>query len=125
MAVIKSKSGQPSEHPSEKNIGFLVLLLLICTFIPAYTRIYDGYLQKKLLYDQKVMEEMQLSKEVNYLKKQNIAMQRRQEELKTLQGVETIARDKLGLIKPNEIPFIVNDESATIGASYFKKSRVN
>jgi cell division protein FtsB len=53
----------------------------------------------------------QLNTDIAELEKQNIARTRSTEELKTPEGVERIARERYGMIKPGEKVYIVPEDS--------------
>lgn len=93
----------------ERNLGFLMLILFLCAIVPISLKIYKIWQEKKIECNQKLAEEERIKVEVKRLKKTNAKLRQRIKLLKTNQGVEQVAREKLGLIKPNEIPFIVDE----------------
>lgn len=114
----------------ERNLGPLFLMLMLVILIPLGVKFYSSYLNKKLDYDKKVEEERQLQFYLERESKQLKRMKERQTYLKTDEGVEQQARDKLGLTRPNEIAFVVvptpasaksNDETTSGDKSKDKK----
>lgn len=96
------------EQPRERHVGFYVLVALILLFIPVGMKFYSSYLNKRLDYMEKVAEEKKFKAEIDKIKADVEKKKEREKYLKTNQGVEEIARNKLGLTKPEEIPFIVS-----------------
>jgi cell division protein FtsB len=109
----KNSSNVKVKEEKVRNINFLVTLLLLVCLIPIVSGLYHSYSAKSLLHKEKVKEEQHLKREVDYLKDKTASMSNKEEYLKTLQGVESVAREKLGLTKPNEIPIVLKNKEET------------
>jgi cell division protein FtsB len=97
-----------ADQPQERHIGFYILVVFILLFIPIAMKFYTSYLNKRVDYLEKVSEEKKYKAEIDKIKTDVDRKKEREEYLKTDKGVEEIARNKLGLTKPDEIPFIVS-----------------
>jgi cell division protein DivIC len=96
-----------------RNIGFLITLLVLVAITPLMMKFYDVYNSKRTTYQEKIKEEQHLRQEVEHLKKKTENMTKKEEYLKTDEGVESVAREKLGLTKPNEIPIVLKNNKET------------
>ncbi|MCE1248297.1 MAG: septum formation initiator family protein [Firmicutes bacterium] len=114
---VSTLSGKVKQKPKrdERDLGPLFFLLIICIFLPVGIKFYGSYMEKRTEYLRKTEEEKALTSEIKRLEKKNEEMKSREKYLHTEHGVEEIARNKLGLIKPREIPFIVKPARDTSG----------
>ena len=79
---------------------------------------------KSAEYNAKLAEIKILQQEKEKLEEENEILQSKIEYLKTEKGIESVAREKLGLVKPSEIAFIVvNDKNDPISSTKIKKSK--
>jgi len=107
---MNSKSREENQKPAtprERNLGPIIVLLVVMAIAPLGFRLYGEYLGKRLTYMEKVAERKRLTQEIQKIEEQNQQLKEREAFLKTRQGVESVARDKLGLTRPGEITFIV------------------
>jgi cell division protein FtsB len=93
----------------------LLTILLICVIGYNFTLAYN---EKQGELQRKQDEIRQYERQIEKLRRENEQLRRDAEALRTEEGVEKVAREKLGLVKPNEVPFVVvenaKDESATV-----------
>ncbi len=68
---------------------------------------YQNYTQKQLEYEKKEAQLQKIEAEITAVENENKQLRREIAHLNTKEGVEEIAREKLGLIKPQEIAFVV------------------
>ena len=79
---------------------------------------------KSAEYNAKLAEIKILQQEKEKLEEENEILQSKIEYLKTEKGVESVAREKLGLVKPSEIAFVVvNDKNSTNTSTKIKKDK--
>lgn len=119
-----NKNKKTRKNPEERNLGPLFFILMICIFLPIGMKFYNAYLEKRMDYMKKVEEEKALRQEINQLAGKNLEMKKQVNFLKSDVGVEEVARNKLGLIKRGEIPFIVTpcrEGNATTNINSIKK----
>jgi cell division protein FtsB len=102
-----SRSIKKKPVRDERDLGPLFFILILCIFLPIGIKFYGSYMEKRMENIKKVEEERALENEIQRLTKKNKEMKSREQYLHTEHGVEEIARNKLGLIKPKEIPFII------------------
>lgn len=100
---------KPEKKERERSLNILLALLFISILIPIGVKFYNMYLEKKLEYIEKAGEEKRLRQEVSKLEKESEKLKKTRENLKSKSGVEKVARNKLGMTKPKEIPFVVNE----------------
>jgi len=112
----------------ERDLGPLLLILLLCIFIPLGKKFHGMYLEKRMELTKKADEEKHLRQEIERLNGQLEEMKKEEEFLRTDDGVEKAARNKLGLIKTREIPFVVDPgKKEPVGANSmsFKNKKGN
>ncbi|MDQ7821689.1 MAG: septum formation initiator family protein [Candidatus Eremiobacteraeota bacterium] len=85
---------------------FLFLIFSGLAFFAAYA-FNLCYVQKKMEYELKLSQIQQVEQENERLQRENRELKKRIAYLNTKDGVESIAREKLGFIKPQEIAFVV------------------
>lgn len=100
------------EGPKERNIGLILVLLVLTAIVPLGFRMYSSYLQKRMAFLEKKAEKKRLVREIKKIEKQNEELEEKKKHLQTKEGIEKVARDKLGLTRPGETPFIVIQERA-------------
>lgn len=93
---------------NERELGPLLLILMICLTIPLAVKFYGAYVEKKAEYVSSVNEESSLRNDIVVETRRLEDLNREESYLRTNAGVERMAREKLGLIKPGEIPFVVS-----------------
>ncbi|MEW6280908.1 MAG: septum formation initiator family protein [Candidatus Eremiobacterota bacterium] len=86
--------------------SLISLALLLALGFVAYN-FYFLCAQKQLAYEQKLREIDHLDSEIAVLKQQNSILDQRVSYLRTDAGVEEVAREKLGLVRPGEVAFVV------------------
>ena len=95
----------------ERELGPLLLILMICILIPLAAKFHGLYLDKCAEYTDSINEEASLRKEISMEKKRLRELKSEETFIKTDDGVERAARAKLGLIKKGEIPFVLDKSS--------------
>ncbi|MCD4782241.1 MAG: hypothetical protein K8T10_00270 [Candidatus Eremiobacteraeota bacterium] len=114
------------EGTQDIDLGPLLFLLIACLLIPVAVKFHDAYVKKQRVTAEKVGEERRHKKEMEHdsnklkLMKEEVIVSR------SFKGVEREARNKLGLIKPGEVPFVVTrdkGESENIKDKKNKKDR--
>jgi len=95
------------EGVQEIDLGPLLFLLVACLLIPVAVKFHDYYVKKQRITAEKLAKERHYKKEIEHYKKKLKAMKEEEVVLKSYKGVEREARNKLGLIKPGEVPFVV------------------
>lgn len=100
------RNGNDEDHSSIVS-RLLFTLITIGVFFLVFYAFNAAYKQKKLEYKEKLTQVSQLEQEITKLEKENKELKREINYLNTNEGVEAIAREKLGLIKPKEIAFVV------------------
>ncbi|MBR0518667.1 septum formation initiator family protein [bacterium] len=116
---------QKKERTLTKFKRFLLFLILgtIVSFLISFFFI-KSYMVKSAEYNAKLAEIKILQQEKEKLEEENEILQSKIEYLKTEKGIESVAREKLGLVKPSEIAFIVvNDKNDPISSTKIKKSK--
>ncbi|GEM_PF-1921844 len=63
--------------------------------------------QQRLVCRGKQAELRQVEEQIRELQAQNALLQRQQARLRTPQGMEEVAREKLGMVRPGEIAYVV------------------
>jgi cell division protein FtsB len=101
------------ETPREKNISLILILVFFIAATPIGFKLYSSYLDKRLSYLERVAEKNRLQMEMVKIEKENRQLREKKDFLKSREGVEQMARDKLGFAKPGEIPFIVMPQSGS------------
>ena len=86
--------------------SLISLLLLIALGIVGYN-FYFLCARKQANYEAKLEETDRLESEIAVLKQQNKILSERVNYLKTDAGVEEVAREKLGLVRKDEVAFVV------------------
>lgn len=97
-----------------------LILLIFATIIAFFSSFFfiKYYMVKSSEYHVRVSEIKNLEKEIEQLKEEKTILEKKIEYLKTDNGVESVAREKLGLVKPSEIAFVVvNDKNDPKSAS--------
>ena len=110
---------QKKERTVTKFKRFFLFLIIgtIVSFLISFFFI-KSYMVKSAEYNAKLAEIKILQQEKEKLEEENEILQGKIEYLKTEKGVESVAREKLGLVKPSEIAFVVvNDKNATTAQS--------
>ena len=117
------------KHKKERTLTkfkrFLLFLILgtIVSFLISFFFI-KSYMVKSAEYNAKLAEIKILQQEKEKLEEENEILQSKIEYLKTEKGVESVAREKLGLVKPSEIAFVVvNDKNSTNSSTKIKKDK--
>lgn len=82
-------------------------IMIIATIFFIFYAISVCYSQKKIEYREKQAQQRQIEQEIVEIRQENGGLRNEIGFLKTSEGVEEIAREKLGLIKPKEIAFVV------------------
>lgn len=101
-------SKEINRKSNERELGPLLFILMICLVIPLAVRFHGAYLEKKAEYESSINEEASLNNDIIVETKRLEELKREESYLRTNEGVERIAREKLGLIKPGEIPFVLS-----------------
>ena len=96
---------------NERELGPLLFILMICITIPLAVKFYGAYLEKKAEYVNSINEEASLKNDIVVETKRLEELNREESYLRTNAGVERMAREKLGLIKPGEIPFVLSSST--------------
>lgn len=95
------------KKPREIDIGPLIFLLFLCVLIPLGFKYYNAFHERRSEYTAKQEEEKKLQKKIAEMESKINEMKETKKHLETDAGVEEVARNKLGMIKPREIPFVV------------------
>jgi cell division protein DivIC len=112
--VIEDRNSEIEKKEEKiRNIGFLITLLIVVALLPIGFKFYSLYNTKKAIYQAKQLEEKKLQAEVEKLQKKTEDLKETEKFLKTKEGAERVARDKLGLTKPNEIPLVIKKTNST------------
>lgn len=112
------KNNQYKEHKKEKNSTKLKRFLLFLVFGTLISFLLSfffikSYMVKSSEHNARLAEIRSLQKENEMIEEENEKLQQKVEYLKTDKGVESVAREKLGLVKPSEIAFVVvNDRNS-------------
>jgi cell division protein FtsL len=85
-------------------LAYVVLGTLLFFSTTVFTTNYN---RKKAEHREKIVQVGQVQQEIGQLEEENKALKKEISFLKTNGGVEEVAREKLGLIKPQEIAFVV------------------
>ncbi len=93
---------------NERELGPLLFILMVCLVIPLGVKFYGAYQDKKAEYVNSIKEEASLKNDIIVETKRLEELNREESYLRTNAGVERMAREKLGLIKPGEIPFVLS-----------------
>lgn len=101
-------SKEITRKSNERELGPLLLILMICLTIPLMAKFYGAYQEKKAEYVSSVKEEASLKNDIEAENRRLEDLNREETYLRTNAGVERMAREKLGLIKPGEIPFVLS-----------------
>lgn len=97
-----------TDNTQEKNLRFtFVHIVIIGAIFFIFYAMSVCYSQKKIEYQEKLIQQKQIEQEIEILEKDNRKLKSKIAFLNTDEGVEGIAREKLGLIKPKEIAFVV------------------
>lgn len=95
------------EGAQDIDLGPLLFILIACLLIPMAVKFHDLYVKKQRITTEKAGEERQYKKEIVHYNNKLKSMKEEEVVLKSYKGVEREARNKLGLIKPGEMPFVV------------------
>jgi len=89
-----------------------LILLVFATIIAFFASFFfiKYYMVKSTEYHARVSEIKNLEKEKEKLEEDIAILEKKIDYLKTDNGVESVAREKLGLVKPSEIAFVVVDD---------------
>lgn len=108
MSTLRDFLRSISDNPEDVNfkLTFVHVAIFAAIFFIFYS-ISVCYSQKKMEYREKIAQKSQLEQDIGALERENGGLRNRIAFLNTSEGVELIAREKLGLIKPKEIAFVV------------------
>jgi len=100
------------DHEAESPRKVIIKRILSIVFFMAFAAcsifiFYQNYTQKEMEYAQKEAQLKKLETEMTAIENENKQLRKEIAHLNTKEGVEEIAREKLGLIKPQEIAFVV------------------
>ncbi len=117
--------GLKGEHVEERNLNFIMAIFLLVLLVPILTKFFFAYSEKKASYEAKLHQKRRLEAELKRLQDKNNSLKERKAFLNTPEGIEEVARRKLGMVKENEISFIVKEEqlSQEIKSSVSKKEK--
>lgn len=102
-----NKEQKKESTVQRRNLGPLLTILIFVCFIPAALHFYNLYQEKNSEYIEKLKEEEKIKQDVARLENRIEQMKEHEKYLNTDDGIERAARDKLGLVRPKEIPFII------------------
>lgn len=94
------------EQPKNSALSLTSLLLLLLLGAAGY-QLFLVCQSKQAEYEAKLVEVAEARRINRRLEQNNRRLQALTEYLKTNEGVEEIARDKLGLVRPGEVAFVV------------------
>ncbi len=96
------------QKDKRKKGGFPFIHIASCLFAVFILYSFNlSYNKKTGEYREKLTQVQQVNSEIVVLEKENKHLKEQVTHLNTNEGVEEIAREKLGLIKPDEIAFVV------------------
>lgn len=100
---------RPDENETRSNLiaGSLMSLALLLVIAASGYELYQLCRGRQVEYKEKLAELHQSREDNRQLAEQNRQLRALVRHLKTNEGVEEIARDKLGLIKPGELAYVV------------------
>lgn len=120
---------KPSRKSSKTKMRFSFSQLLILWLIFLLGINFFLYFNKrKAEYKSKKQQIVQLEQEIAKLKSKEIELSKESYNLKTREGIEKIARERLGLVKPDELPFVIVPSPKTAdkgSSSYSSEPRKN
>jgi len=103
-----SRNDRGVESPRKAIIRRVLSVVFFIAFAACSVFIfYHNYTQKQMEYAKKDEQLKKLETEIAAVENENKQLRREIGHLNTKEGVEEIAREKLGLIKPQEIAFVV------------------
>jgi cell division protein FtsL len=102
---LEEAGGKDTKRGLIRHILAYVILGTLLFF--SFTVFTTNYNRKKAEYGEKVAQVAQVKQEIAQLEEGNKSLKKEVSFMKTNEGVEEVAREKLGLIKPQEIAFVV------------------
>jgi cell division protein FtsL len=104
----ETDGGTETQKETKKKKKFPFIHILSCLFAVFILYSFNAnYARKTVEYKEKQTQVQQVGSEITDLEKENRDLKQQVSHLNTNEGVEEIAREKLGLIKPDEIAFVV------------------
>jgi len=104
----ETDAGLEQQKDKKKKGGFPLIHIMSCLFAVCILYSFNiSYARKTVEYKEKLSQVQQVNNEITVLEKENRLLKQQVAHLNTNDGVEEIAREKLGLIKPDEIAFVV------------------